>query len=66
MNSASLAAGLAAAHAAQMQTALAAKLMKMNAANAQALVQLVEAGQANIERLVNAAPGLGANIDLSI
>jgi hypothetical protein len=66
MDPASLAAGLAAARMGQVQLALAAKIMKMNAEAAQSVVQLIDASQANLERLAAAAPGLGANLDISV
>ena len=66
MDSAILAASLAAAQAAQMQMAVAAKMMKMNAESAQAVVALIDESQANIARLVSQSPGLGANLDISV
>jgi hypothetical protein len=66
MNPAALAAGFAAAQAAQMQMAVAAKIMKMNAESAQAVVALVEESQANIARLVSQSPGLGGSLDISV
>jgi hypothetical protein len=66
MNPVALAAGFAAAQAAQMQMAVAAKIMKMNAESAQAVVALVEESQANIARLVSQSPGLGGSLDISV
>ena len=66
MDTAAIAASFVAAQAAQTQMALAAKMMKMNAESAQAVVKLIDASQANIERLVSSAPGLGANLDISV
>jgi hypothetical protein len=66
MDAASLAAGLAAARMGQVQLALAAKMLKMNAQAAQSVVQLLEASQANLQQLAAAGPGLGANLDISV
>jgi hypothetical protein len=66
MDAASLAAGLAAARMGQVQLALAAKMLKMNAQAAQSVVQLLEASQANLQQLAAAGPDLGANLDISV
>lgn len=41
-------------------------MMRMNADNTQSVVQLLEAGQANIDRLANVAAGIGGNLDVSV
>jgi diphthamide synthase subunit DPH2 len=64
MDPASLAAGLMAAKAGQLQMAVAGKLMKMNA-DASKSVQMLEAGQANLEKLNNLAAGIGGNLDVT-
>jgi len=66
MDSADLASALVAARAGQVQLAVAAKMMRMNADSAQSVVQLLEAGQANIDRLANVAAGIGGNLDVSV
>jgi hypothetical protein len=66
MDSADLAAAFVTARAGQMQLAVAAKMMRMNADSAQSVVQLLEAGQANIDRLANVAAGIGGNLDVSV
>jgi len=63
MDPADLAAAIVAARAGQPQLAVAVKMMRMNADNAQS-VQLLEAGQANIDRLANVAAGIGGNLDV--
>ena len=52
---------------AQVQMAVAAKLAKMNAGNAQSVVQLIESANASLQQLVqsSASTGLGANLDIS-
>jgi hypothetical protein len=63
---ASIVAGLVAARTAQVQFAFAAEMLKMNAQAAQSVVQLVEAAQANLQRLTAASTGLGGNLDVSV
>ena len=58
--------GLIAARAAQVQIAVAAKMLKMNAEAAQSVVQLLDAAQDNMARLTQAATGLGGNLDISV
>ena len=66
MDSADLASSFVAARAGQTQLAVAAKMLRMNAESAQAVVQLLEAGQANIDKLANVASGIGGNLDVSV
>ena len=66
MDSADLASAFVAAQAGQTQLAVAAKMLRMNAESAQAVVQLLEAGQANIDKLANVASGIGGNLDVSV
>ena len=58
--------GLIAARAAQVQIAVAAKMLKMNAEAAQSVVQLLDAAQDNMAKLTQAATGLGGNLDISV
>jgi hypothetical protein len=51
---------------AQTQLALAAKFARMNADNARATAQLVDAASKNIERAANLASGVGQNLDVSV
>lgn len=48
--------------------ALAAKLAKQNASNEQSVVQLIEAANANLQKVSKAAlpSGLGASLDISV
>jgi hypothetical protein len=66
MDTAALTSGLIAARMGQTQLALAAKIVKMNAEQAASIVQVLEAAQANMDRLVAAASGLGAAVDISV
>ncbi len=63
----SIATAAVAANQARVQMALAAKLVKMNAGNAQSAVQLIEAANANLQKMVQSAlaDGVGGNLDIS-
>jgi hypothetical protein len=65
MDVAALASSLTAASMGQTQLALAMKMVKMNAEQAASVVQLLETAQDNMDRVLAAAPGLGANLDVS-
>lgn len=62
-----IAATAVASNQAQVQMAVAAKLAKMNADNAQSIVQLIESANASMQQLVksSASTGVGANLDIS-
>lgn len=62
-----IAATAVASNQAQVQMAVAAKLAKMNADNAQSIVQLIESANASLQQLVqsSASTGVGANLDIS-
>ena len=62
----SLASAFIGARMGQVQMAVAAKMLRMNADLAQAVVELIDAAQQNIDRLANVAAGVGTNVDLSV
>jgi hypothetical protein len=64
MDVARLATAFAGAQTAQLQMAVAAKMMKMNAEAQGAVVQVLEAAQENMKSLV--AAGMGGNLDISV
>jgi hypothetical protein len=66
MNPASIAAAFIAAQAGQVQTAVAAKMLKMNADAASSVAQLLDAAQQNMNRLANVAAGIGGNLDITV
>ncbi len=66
MDSADLASAFVTASAGQTQLAVAAKMLGMNADADQSVVKLLEAGQANIDKLANVASGIGGNLDVSV
>jgi len=66
MDPADLASAFVSASAGQTQLAVAAKMLRMNADADQSVVKLLEAGQANIDKLANVASGIGGNLDVSV
>jgi hypothetical protein len=65
MDVASIAAAFVAAQASQLQTAMAAKLLKMNAKASADVAKLLDAAQQNLNQLANVASGIGGNLDIS-
>ncbi len=65
MDVASITAAFVAAQASQVQTAVAAKMLKMNADSASNVVKLLDAAQQNFSRLANVASGIGGNLDIT-
>ena len=63
MDVSSLAAAMVGAEIGRLELAAAAKMMKMNADNAAAIVQVIDAAQQNLGQLAN---GLGQNLDISV
>ena len=65
MDIASIAAAFVAAQAGQLQTAVAAKMLRMNAQTSADAAKLLEAAQQNFSRLANVASGIGGNLDIT-
>jgi hypothetical protein len=65
MDIASIAAAFVAAQAGQLQTAMAAKMLRMNANASADAAKLLEAAQQNFNRLANVAGGIGGNLDIT-
>jgi hypothetical protein len=65
MDGVSLATAFVAARQGEVQMAVAAKMMRMNADSAQAVVALLDAAQKNFEQLANVAAGVGGNLDIT-
>ena len=61
----SIAAAFIATQASQLQMALAAKMMKMNADASADVAKLIEAASSNLNSLANVASGIGGNLDVS-
>ena len=66
MDVAALATAFIGAKTAQVQMAVAAKMMRMNADAAASIVQVLEAAQQNMDRLANVSAGIGQNVDISV
>ena len=66
MDVAALATDLASARIGQLQLAIAAKMLRMNADSAADAVKMIEAAQQNIDRLANVAAGIGGNLDMTV
>ena len=64
MDVASIAAAVVGAQA-QLQTAAAAKMLRMNADASADVAKLLEAAQQNFSRLANVAGGIGGNLDIT-
>jgi hypothetical protein len=65
MDPASLAAALASAQMGNVQMAIAAKMLRMNADAAASVVQLLDAAQHNMQSLANVAAGIGQNLNIT-
>lgn len=65
MDTASIAAAFVAAQAGQLQTAVAAKIMRMNAQASADTVKLLESARQNFNQLANVASGIGSNLDIT-
>ena len=63
MDVAALASAVVDARASQIQLAVAAKMLRMNADNAASAAKLIDAAQQN---LANIAAGVGANLDITV
>jgi hypothetical protein len=66
MDVSSLATAVVGAQVGRAQLAMAAKFMKMNAESAASIIQVIEGAQQNLDKLANAAAGLGQNLDISV
>ena len=65
MDPTSLAAALAGAQMSNVQMAIAAKMLRMNAEAASGIVQVLDAAQKNIANLANVAAGVGQNLNIT-
>jgi len=66
MDPTSLAAALAGAQMSNVQMAIAAKILRMNADSAASVVQLLNAAEQNIQNLANVAAGIGQNLNIAV
>jgi hypothetical protein len=65
MDPTSLVSAMAGAQMSQVQMAIAAKMLRMNADAAGSVVQIIEAAQQNLQSLANVAAGVGQNVNIS-
>jgi hypothetical protein len=66
MDVGALVTAFAGARAGQLQLAIAARMLRMNADSAAAAVKVIEAAQQNLDRLANVTAGIGGNVDISV
>jgi len=66
MPAASIAAAFIASQVAELQTAMAAKMVKMNADQGDNAVKLIQAAQQNMNSLSNVASGVGQNLNITV
>ena len=65
MDPASLATAMVGAQMSQVQMAIAAKMMRMNAQSEGSVVQLLDAAWKNMQSLANVAAGVGQNLNIT-
>jgi hypothetical protein len=65
MDPTSIAAAMAGAQMSDAQMAIAAKMLRMNADAASAIVQVLDAAQQNLASLANVAAGVGQNLNIT-
>jgi hypothetical protein len=65
MDPTSIAAAMAGAQMSNVQMAIAAKMLRMNADAASGIVQVLDAAQKNLASLANVAAGVGQNLNIS-
>jgi hypothetical protein len=66
MDPTSLATAMVGAQMSQVQMAVAAEMLRMNAQNAGSIVQVLDAAQQNLNNLANVAAGVGQNVNISV
>ena len=66
MDPVSIATALVGSQMADVQMAVAAKMLRMNADNAASIVQVLNAAQQNMASLANVASGIGQSLNISV
>ena len=66
MDPTSLASALIGARIGELQLAVAAKMLRMNAGMEASVVKLIESAQQSTDSLANVTAGIGANLDISV
>jgi len=65
MDPISIATALVGSQIANVQMAVVAKMLRMNADNASAIVRVLDAAQKNLQSLANVVEGVGRNLNIS-
>ncbi|HEX3161498.1 MAG TPA: hypothetical protein VHQ92_02880 [Pseudolabrys sp.] len=65
MDPTSIAAAMAGAQMSDVQMAIAAKMLRMNADAASGIVKVLDAAQQNLASLANVAAGVGQNLNIT-
>jgi len=66
MDPTSLAAAMVGSQMSQVQMAIAAKMLRMNADAAASVVKIIDAAQQNLQSLANVGAGVGQNVNISV
>jgi hypothetical protein len=66
MDIGALASAMIAARVGEVQLAVAARMLRMNADAAASASKLVDAAEQNVDRLANVAAGIGTQLDLTV
>jgi hypothetical protein len=66
MDIGALASAMIAARVGELQLAVAARMLRMNAQAAASAAKVIYAAEQNVDRLANVAAGIGANLDVTI
>ena len=66
MDIGTLASAMIAARVGEVQVAVAARMLRMNADAAASASKLVDAAEQNVDRLANVAAGIGTQLDLTV
>ena len=66
MDPTSLVTAMAGGQMAQVQMAMAAKMLRMNADAAASVANLIDAAQQNLQSLANVASGVGQSVNISV
>ena len=66
MDISALASAMIAARVGEVQLAVAARLLRMDAQAAGTAAKIIDAAEANADRLASVAAGIGANLDVTI
>ncbi len=66
MDIGAVASAMIAARVGEVQLAVAARMLRLNAQAAASAAKLIDAAHENVDRLANVAAGIGINVDVSV